>query len=136
MLVEDINDRGQIVGWVRRFDPPEDQPFLGQKGVMIDLEAAIVPGTTVTDVTRALAINESGQIVLWGTSLAHSGSALTILLTPIARDGDVDGDCIVNADDVMFLIEDWGQARSPADLDGDGIVGIRDRLTVRANWGG
>jgi hypothetical protein len=61
---------------------------------------------------------------------------VTILLTPIAHAGDVDGDCVVNRDDLMFLLEDWGRVRSPADLDEDGTVGIRDLLIVLSNWGG
>ncbi len=136
MDVTDLNDRGQVVGLVRRLEPiNDDQPFLWQKGAMIDLQDVLVPGTTVTGLVRVQAINQSGQIVVYG-SVSTWPARVTLLLTPIARAGDVDGDCVVNADDLMFLIDDWGQARSPADLDQDGTVGIRDLLTLLSNWGG
>ncbi len=52
--------------------------------------------------------------------------------------GDVNGDGVVDVDDVLQLINAWGACGlgqpCPADLDGDGVVGVNDMLIVLANW--
>ena len=52
--------------------------------------------------------------------------------------GDVNGDGVVDVDDVLLLINAWGACGlgqpCPADLDGDGVVGVNDMLIVLANW--
>ena len=50
--------------------------------------------------------------------------------------GDVDGNGIVDFDDVLALLAAWGACGDPcpADLDGDGMVGFADLLIVLAMW--
>lgn len=49
---------------------------------------------------------------------------------------DITGDSIVNIDDLLLVINHWGDgAGSPADLNGDGIVNVGDLLTVINGWG-
>ena len=50
--------------------------------------------------------------------------------------GDIDGNGIVGASDVLALLAAWGpNPLHPADLNGDGVVGAADIVTLLANWG-
>lgn len=48
--------------------------------------------------------------------------------------GDLDHDCQVGVADLIGVIVEWGQAKSPADFSGDGVVNEQDLLIVVANW--
>jgi hypothetical protein len=47
---------------------------------------------------------------------------------------DLDGDGIVAAGDLTWLMTAWGETGSPADLDGDGEVGAGDLAVMLAAW--
>jgi hypothetical protein len=85
-----------------------------------------------------LAINNARQIGAWGTN-PTSGEAGSLLLTPVPRPGDVDGDGVVGVDDLLAVITAWGPcapaAPCPADVDHDGTVGVDDLLEVLLHWG-
>lgn len=50
--------------------------------------------------------------------------------------GDVNGDGIVNVQDLLMIISAFGSCPDcPEDLDGDGLAGASDILIVLANWG-
>ncbi len=50
--------------------------------------------------------------------------------------GDLDGDGLVGAPDLVALLRDWGPGRGGrADLDGDGAAGPSDLVILLANWG-
>ena len=55
--------------------------------------------------------------------------------------GDLTGDCIVGAADLLLLLADWGSCPEPcppfcaADLNEDCVVGAADLLLLLANWG-
>ena len=49
--------------------------------------------------------------------------------------GDVDGNGMVDANDLLQVISDWGMTESPADLNEDGLVDASDLLEVIAGWG-
>lgn len=48
---------------------------------------------------------------------------------------DVNGDGVVNINDLLGAIADWGLSDSPADLNGDGTVNIADLLAMIGAWG-
>ena len=48
---------------------------------------------------------------------------------------DVTGDGVVDLDDVIFLLADWGKQDSPADFDGDGQVDVNDVLILLDAYG-
>jgi hypothetical protein len=58
------------------------------------------------------------------------------------RNGDINHDGIVDMDDLMMVIADWGKhtgQASPADVapdGGDGKVDVNDLIVVLMNWGG
>jgi len=50
-------------------------------------------------------------------------------------EGDVTGDNSVNVSDILLVIDQWGEADSPADANGDGTVNVSDALLIISNWG-
>jgi subtilisin family serine protease len=50
-------------------------------------------------------------------------------------DGDVNGDGVVGVNDLLEVIDQWGNAGGSGDVNGDGTVGINDLLAVIDAWG-
>ncbi len=60
---------------------------------------------------------------------------------PLCPQGDVNGDGVVNVDDLIAVILAWGPCPQPptpcpADVDGSGAVDVDDLIAVILNWGG
>ena len=57
----------------------------------------------------------------------------------IARGGsnpaDLNGDGVVNAQDITILLAAWGNSGGAADINGDGVVGPQDITMLLAAWG-
>ena len=76
------------------------------------------------------------------TVFYHHGQSCTSLLCvdfPECNDpcpGDVNGDMLVDVNDLLAGLNSWGQACTgcPADTNGDGVVNIADLLSIIANW--
>jgi hypothetical protein len=74
-----------------------------------------------------------------------AGNGSQSLLTNLCFDcppgmgGDLDGNGVVGAPDLLILLSVWGRCEPcspcPGDLDGDGAVGITDLLLLLAGWG-
>lgn len=55
---------------------------------------------------------------------------------PIAPSlGDINNDGLINVDDLLILLNDWGLTHTSADLNGDGVVNVDDLLILLNNWG-
>jgi choice-of-anchor B domain-containing protein len=52
-----------------------------------------------------------------------------------ARPADLNGDGVVDGNDLGVLLADWGTVGGPADLNGDGIVDGNDLGQLLADWG-
>ena len=65
----------------------------------------------------------------------YSRIALILLIPAEGLIGDLDNDCDVDLDDLIALLDAWGEHDSPADLNQDGIVRTADLLILFANWG-
>ena len=48
---------------------------------------------------------------------------------------DVTGDALVNVNDLLTVIDQWGTSNDMADVNDDGIVDVTDLLEVIGNWG-
>ncbi len=48
---------------------------------------------------------------------------------------DLDGDGLINVNDLLTVVGDWGLSDSEADIDGSGTVDTADLLAVIAAWG-
>jgi PKD repeat protein len=65
-----------------------------------------------------------------------AGAVETSQPAPPSSNGDVDGNGIVNIDDLLAVTASWGSCSAcDADQDGDGLVNINDLLVVIAGWG-
>jgi hypothetical protein len=72
-----------------------------------------------------------------GSPATLSGSTLGPIVATIP--GDINGDGVVNVNDLVALIGVWGPcppppAGCPADLDNDGSVAVDDLVLLIGNW--
>jgi len=67
---------------------------------------------------------------------------MDVLLLPLAlpRPGDVNHNGVVNVDDLLGVINQWGPCPPPTlcsgDVNGNGVINVDDLLLVINNWGG
>jgi hypothetical protein len=86
--------------------------------------------------------------VLWSAIMAQNeavvafgadenNDAAVFLLTPVyAIEGDTNCDSVVDVDDLINVILDWGPcAGCNADITRDGIVDVFDLINVIIHWG-
>jgi hypothetical protein len=100
-------------------------------GVISNLNGLLPSGSGVY-LSSAWRINARGELLCEGSSQT---GRVAVLLTPIhAPYGDINLDCEVNLVDLVTIIDQWGNANSPADVNGDGIVNVDDLLIVINNW--
>ena len=136
---KDVNDEGIVVGNSSNVDgnPNIFHAFIWTEGSMNDLNDFIDPKLPLL-LGSAAAIGDSGQIVANGKD--DAGETLSFLLTPRNSPlGDLNGDGVVSAGDVLILLSNWGPCDNcedcSADLNGDCVVGAGDLLILLANWG-
>ncbi len=48
---------------------------------------------------------------------------------------DISRDNIVNVEDLIMVLENWGQHNNPADINGDNNVNVLDLILILENWG-
>jgi probable HAF family extracellular repeat protein len=127
------DDARTVIGacWGLESGPAIDVACVWLDGAIFDLNALLV-GAAPMHLTAALAINGRGQILC---EASHQSGKVAVILTPVlAPVGDVTLDCIVNVNDLLGVINAWGQTGGPADLNQDGIVNHLDLLLVIQNW--
>ncbi len=127
----DINDDGVVVGTAGL--PEAFNGVLWRDGEIVNLNDLVPPELHVT---LASGINQHGQIAAHGKD--EDGDFIAMRLTPVPGPlGDLTGDCIVGAEDLIILLGAWGRCPGEclADLDGDGVVGTGDLILLLGNWG-
>jgi hypothetical protein len=50
--------------------------------------------------------------------------------------GDADGNGVINVDDILIIIGNYGCVNCPGDLNGDGVIDVNDLLIVLNCWWG
>jgi hypothetical protein len=60
---------------------------------------------------------------------------LTIEVVSDELFGDLNGDCVVNLDDLLLVISHWGEGSGGGDANGDGATDAVDVLIVIGQWG-
>lgn len=106
------------------------------------------PGTNLWDAFSSAGCNltfvaeRQGEAVCFLPSslsfctLSEGANQPLYLYSRIPKPGDVTGDDIVNANDLLAVINAWGPcAPCPADLTDDGQVNVNDLLAVINGWG-
>lgn len=131
-VATDINDRGEIVGHFTSGNSPYGA-FVWRDGVMTGLNQ-LIPADIFLTVYQPVAINDAGRIAIRG-QLFGTGP-VAVLLTPVTPSiADINGDCVVDGDDLLLLIYEWGDGNSIADLNADGTVNVDDLLILIQSWG-
>lgn len=106
---------------------------------------SIAPGTA-TGRPRIAYNDTSGEfIIVWsdnrnlGKGQEDIFAQRIVVLEKEEVFGDLDGDCVVGATDLLILLVNWGSCDNCdgclADLNGDCTVGASDLLALLANWG-
>ena len=86
--------------------------------------------------------DDRGQIA-WDAYVARGMSppvvmdATTLDLTPVAVEGDVNGDGVVDVNDILEMLGQWGPCPSgcSGDLNSDGLVNVDDLLALLSYFG-
>jgi hypothetical protein len=69
-----------------------------------------------------------------GGSLQEAPPGASSADKPVAK-ADVNGDFFIDVNDLIGVLNAWGQTTGPADCNGDGLVDAADLVTVLASWG-
>ncbi len=102
------------------------------------LVLSVAPWLTVDQVedlmiAHAIDMGTPGYNTFFGWGLVNAEAALHT-----QPHGDLNGDGVVDASDLLILLAAWGPCPQndlcPADLNGDGNVNVSDLLTLLANW--
>jgi hypothetical protein len=113
--------------------------------VTLTLDAEPVPDTytltvadDVTDIAAGHALDgelaDPSDPAALPSGEGLAGSDALVRFTVLAA-GDVDGDGVVDTNDLVMLLAAWGPcAGCPEDLDGDGVVDTADLLLVLSSW--
>lgn len=131
-----VGDGDELVRVIGQFDEIETDLGTGQIAMP---DTSPVFGGSVR-------INNSGDIAFNcrltdpdDTSIVW-GSAIYVAYAETDVPGDVNGDGLVNVDDLLIVLNNWGPCLDPddcpADLTGDGQVNVDDLLMVLNNWTG
>ncbi|UCD74201.1 MAG: hypothetical protein JSV91_10470, partial [Phycisphaerales bacterium] len=88
---------------------------------------------------HAMRNTDGDAFLAWGDGLWEMSDIyaqnVTLDGTLGALYGDVNGDGVVDIDDVFAVLAAWGSCDDcPEDLNGDGVVDIDDLFEVLANW--
>jgi probable HAF family extracellular repeat protein len=82
----DLNDSGQVVGDAITASG-QDLATIYSDGTWTDLNTLIAPGSGLTTLEQADAINDSGQIV--GIGVGTNGTSAAFLLTPVPEPSSI-----------------------------------------------
>ena len=110
-------------------------------GGTIDVDAEATGGA-ISIVTDAPAGTQLSLVVGMHTLAFHPCCFRTIQVT-VPQDGgaggnpsDLNGDGVVNAQDLAVMLAAWGTASTEADVNGDGIVDGKDVAILLGSWNG
>jgi len=131
-LPADINDFGTITGKATPYES-SGQPLAT---LWDDSAIYLLHDLLLTEadfqLKRGVAANSFGQILVQ----ANDDSVIALILEATNRPtGDVTSDCEVDVDDLIALLDLWGQTDSPADIDNNGLVNVSDLLLLLTHWG-
>lgn len=86
-------------------------------------------------VENGATFDANGRMV-WCEEIINNGTILgdvEVIDPEVPCDGNLNGDGVVNIDDLLIILSDWGG--TGGDANGDGQTNIDDILVVLGNWG-
>ena len=107
---------------------------LSYGGALQRLADMIVGPSPFVNYSGVAGFTNDQRIVVDGNAATAGAAVMAILAPAQIVAGDTNGDCVVNIDDLLNVIHDWGKTYSPADLDQDGTVNIDDLMIVVSHW--
>ena len=127
----DISDDGTVVGVLGVAPGQGTIPFIWKAGSLRRLMDFVPVYGAAVQVPRA--INSAGQIA---SSVIIDGDDIAVRMRPTLREpGDTNCDMIVNVNDLLTVITQWGLTGVDGDVNADFIVNVNDLLMVVTNWG-
>ena len=129
----DVNEAGIVVGYSHEVrSGPNEKGTLWHNGEIVDVNTLFKPGK-LTQARKVESISSNGALTGLGYDSKNDVVGFVLIPKPNVL-GDIDGNCAINVDDLLEVINDWGHNESPADLDKSGVVGIGDLVIVIENW--
>jgi probable HAF family extracellular repeat protein len=132
-----VNEANEIVGSSSVYpkNPSGFRPTLWRGTHMLDLIDFVQISGNVQHVTSAVDITDNGEILLRGGDIY--GDNIAVVVRPMTRtSADLDHNCRVDVQDLLHVIATWGPGESWSDITGDGVVNVEDLIMVLWNWGG
>ena len=127
----DINNQGVVVG--ESEGDADIQAAKWLQDTIVDLNEAIITEEPMV-LGRAYSINNHGQITATGAMLPPQ-DGIAVVLTPVNMpEADLTGDCQVDVEDLLVLLQAWETQNSIADINGDLIVNVSDLLALLSDW--
>ncbi|NNF42808.1 MAG: PQQ-binding-like beta-propeller repeat protein [Phycisphaerales bacterium] len=94
------------------------------------------PEPAGSDYPQAIAVDDAENVFVAAHSWSfETSNDFTTIRYGQACVGDIDGDAIVDFQDLLALLAAWNSPGGPADINGDGIVDFTDLLLLLAAWG-
>lgn len=132
-----VNDSNVVIGYCDDFpiNAQGGTAFVWRDGQMTALDD-LIPSDLNLHIDIVGSINGVGQIVGLAEVLDNSGDQIAVRLTPVPPGpGDCNCDDVVNIDDLLTIVNQWGAAGGPGDLNHDNTVNIDDLILIINNWG-
>jgi hypothetical protein len=127
-----IRDDGFIAGFSRIFGGDWKAVFWHQ-GQIYDI-GAMTNAPFGTEFEEAYGVSNTGALMVDGDYPGQTGVTFVLVPTDVRPAADATNDCRVGIDDLLLVVNEWGQTNSPADVNHDRIVGIDDLLMVIEGW--
>ncbi|MHC4081747.1 MAG: M28 family peptidase [Planctomycetota bacterium] len=133
MLLVEANNTGGIGPWfeVARHDTSGGLSWRTHEITTAELIAAGVPPTSEMKI-RFTANDANPQSIV---EAAVDALRIQDFDCTDPCPADVNGDGVVNVQDFLGLLADWGGTGGPADVNKDGTVNVEDFLQMLAEWG-
>jgi hypothetical protein len=113
-------------------------PYLAGVAAMVLSMDDELSATGVADILAATAVDygSAGWDIYFGHGFINVAAAVAAADPGTDCAGDINGDGMVGADDILAVLSDWGTCDGcPGDIDNDGIVGVNDLLTIIGAFG-
>lgn len=143
-----LDDAGDVVVWCERLFPDNSTRDClvlsradGSKEVIVDKGQPAAMGATFGNLQAWPSISSRGEITVSAQMISGPPGVYSahMLLLPCSTGPDINGDGVVNVEDLLILIGAWGPCDDPgacaADLNGDQHVNVEDLLILVGAWG-